>query len=347
MAFQRLSALTRVLLFFLVLQVLLVLVGTPLQLAFGLPGHSAMEVLVFAGLAVAFAAWVEKKPVRPFLRFRMLSLKGVAKSVVLGLAGWFMALQLGVVAGLILEQLGGELVQPYDFLFEAPVWVALVSGSLVPAICEELSFRGYLLGASRPFSPKVAVLLSGLLFGMMHMSLIRLIPLALLGALWALAVQRSGSILPGIIGHLLNNGIALSLHAIFAQGETNPAEADVSLAILDSLPPTAVWIAIGVTTLVALGVGVVAYLVAVSFDAGDLARPEELHDDPAPAPDPDRPVFASPEDVPEEVRALEAELAGLQQRRRRILQAVAVISGLLSLLLFLLLGSAELYMAFR
>lgn len=344
MAFERLTSLTRALVFFLVSLVLLIVVGTPLQLGFGLPGHSAMEFLVFAGLPIAFVVWVEKKPLKPFLRLRMLSAKGFGKSILLGAVCWFTAQLLGMAMSLLLNQLGGQLIQPYDFLFEAPVWLALVSGALVPAICEELSFRGYVQGALRPLGPTVAVVLTGLLFGIMHMSLVRLLPLTLLGILWALVVQRSGSILPGMIMHLLNNGIAVSL-AFFAQSRTNPADTQASLEALNAVPALVLWIAIGIVGALGIGAAVAAYFLAASFNPSDLARPEDFQSD-RPQTEPERPAFANPEDLPAEVRALEADLAGLRQRRQRMLQATAAIAGFLSLTIFLLIAYRELAMIF-
>jgi membrane protease YdiL (CAAX protease family) len=344
---ERLVALTRALVFFLTTQALLILLGVPLQIALGLPGHSAMEVLVFAGLPFAFAAWVEKRPSRPLLRLRMLNGKGMAKAVLLGAVGWFMAQLMGMLAALLLQQVGGEIPLPYDFLFEAPLWLALLSGALVPAICEELAFRGYIQGALRPIGPTLAVVLTGLLFGLMHMSLLRLVPLALLGMIWALAVQRSGSILPSMIGHLLNNGMAVSL-AFFAQRHTNPADAQASLDALNAFPAMAIWVAIGMIGLLAAGAAVAAYFIAASFGPADLARPEAFGEEQAAAPAPERPVFASQEaDVPEEIRLLQAELAELQQRRRRLrLQVASVAMGALSLAIFLLLASQEIMRAF-
>lgn len=346
MAFERLSALTRALVFFLISLVLLIVVGTALQSSFGMLGHSAMELLVFAGLPFLFVASVEKKEFKPFLRLRMLKGRAIGKAIFLGVVGWFMAQLMGMVAALTVHQLGGEIPQPYNFLFKVPIWMALISGALVPAICEELAFRGYVQGALRRLGPSVAVLLTGLLFGLMHMSLIRLVPLTLLGALWALVVQRSGSILPGMIGHLLNNGIAVGL-AFFAQRNTNPADQQAGLESLNAFPALAVWFVIGMGALMAIGLAVGAYSIATSFSPDDLARPAEFDTEEELNPAPTRPVFTREEDVPAEVRVLEAELAGLQQRRLRLLQATAAVTGLLCMAIFLLLASREILIAFR
>jgi hypothetical protein len=61
-----------------------------------------------------------------------------------------------------------------------------------------------------------------LLFGAMHGSLIRLVPLALLGLIFAEAVERSGSLYTSMILHFTNNAIALSL-SYFLKTDTGGA----------------------------------------------------------------------------------------------------------------------------
>lgn len=345
MALERLSSVVRVLLFYLTALVLLIIVGGILQVEFGLPGVIVTQLLIFFLLPILFTTTVEHKPLKPFLRLRMLSLKGFVKAVFLGGLCWLMAQMMGSVLVLLLRQIGGDMVQPYQILLDAPSWLALLAGALIPAISEELSFRGYVLGALRPLGPTAAIVLTGVLFGALHLSLIRLIPLTLLGILWSMVVQRSGSILPGMIMHLLNNGIALGL-TFFLQGQANPA---ADLDALNDFPPIALWTAIGVLTAISVGFAVAAYFLAASFNHSDLARPEEASEgEESLVPmEPERPVFADPAAVPMELRALEADLAGLQSRRRRVLRAVAVISGGLCMSIYVVAVWKELDMVFR
>lgn len=94
---------------------------------------------------------------------------------------------------------------------------ALLLFALVPAVCEEVAFRGYVLsGLESAYRPRTAVLLSAILFGIMHvlMSLFQqLFNATLLGLVLGLLAVRSRSLLPGIVFHLLNNGLAVSLGA--------------------------------------------------------------------------------------------------------------------------------------
>jgi membrane protease YdiL (CAAX protease family) len=87
---------------------------------------------------------------------------------------------------------------------------ALAMIAVVPPICEEVLFRGVLARAlARQLPLAVAVVLSAVFFSAYHLSLARAIPTLVLGLILALIAIRADSIVPTIIGHALNNAVAL------------------------------------------------------------------------------------------------------------------------------------------
>jgi sodium transport system permease protein len=90
---------------------------------------------------------------------------------------------------------------------------ALLIFAVIPALCEEFAFRGFILtGLERGHRTGTAILLSALLFGFLHVLLSlfqQLFNATLLGIILGLLAIRSRSILPGILFHFLNNGIAV------------------------------------------------------------------------------------------------------------------------------------------
>jgi sodium transport system permease protein len=91
--------------------------------------------------------------------------------------------------------------------------VLLLAVALSPAICEEVLFRGAILSGLRTaFSPLIAVLITGVLFGLMHLSVSSILPTAMLGVAMGYIVVRSGSIYPAMLFHLLNNSAAVVLN---------------------------------------------------------------------------------------------------------------------------------------
>src|SRR5262249_5135093 len=82
--------------------------------------------------------------------------------------------------------------------------------ALLPAICEEAAFRGYILSRLlRRFRPRTAVILSSFLFALFHMNVFQFMPSFFLGIVLGLLTIRSQSLLPAILFHLLHNGVLL------------------------------------------------------------------------------------------------------------------------------------------
>lgn len=82
--------------------------------------------------------------------------------------------------------------------------------ALLPGLCEELAFRGFILsGFSRNGRTGVAVVFSALLFGVMHMIPQQVFNAFLLGLVLGLLALRSGSLLPGVLFHFVNNALGV------------------------------------------------------------------------------------------------------------------------------------------
>jgi sodium transport system permease protein len=97
-------------------------------------------------------------------------------------------------------------IAPQDF----PLWQMYLFMAILPAICEELAFRGLLLyGLGKRFHPVVRCLLVGTIFGVFHYTLFRIAPTALLGVILTAIAVMTGSILPGLVFHAANNSFAI------------------------------------------------------------------------------------------------------------------------------------------
>lgn len=123
-----------------------------------------------------------------------------------------------------------------------------------PAICEEALFRGALLSSFRNRMPAWAsIVLIGVLFGLIHMSIYRFLPLALSGIVITYAAWRTRSIYAGAVMHFTNNGMSV----VISQPET--AESlkgwiDLSTVEKEGVPPA--WLVLGVL-LAIVGVAIV------------------------------------------------------------------------------------------
>ena len=90
-------------------------------------------------------------------------------------------------------------------------FMALAIMAFFPALFEEIFFRGTLQNLFERWwkMPLTAVLVSSLLFSVIHMSLYLFLSRALLGFVLGLMYQRSKNIWVNIVAHFLNNTVAL------------------------------------------------------------------------------------------------------------------------------------------
>ena len=158
--------------------------------------------------------------------------------------GRYLALAAGLA--LAMNPLVGELRVVVEALFPAPegirsqlekllgpltenLGLGLLVLAVVPAICEEFAFRGFILsGLQGEYRTRTAILLSAFLFGFLHVLLSlfqQLFNATLLGIVLGYLAVQSGSILPGILFHAINNGLALLMSRVIGGGNSGLARA--------------------------------------------------------------------------------------------------------------------------
>lgn len=114
------------------------------------------------------------------------------------------------VLNLLIEQVGIPNTMEDTFIEMSRNPLGLLSIALLAPILEEMLFRGAIEGRLLRMwqNPWGAIIVSSLVFGVVHMNPAQ-IPFAfLLGVMFGWLYYRTGSLLPGIIGHVLNNSVA-------------------------------------------------------------------------------------------------------------------------------------------
>ena len=101
-----------------------------------------------------------------------------------------------------------EAIFPGDLPF--PLMIGLIA--VAPALCEELLFRGCMQGLlERSMRPWLAAAVTAVAFGLFHVSLFRVLPTAAIGLLLGFVRMRTGSILPCMLIHFMNNALIVSV----------------------------------------------------------------------------------------------------------------------------------------
>ncbi len=94
---------------------------------------------------------------------------------------------------------------------QANFWTLVLLIALLPAVCEELAFRGFILSGFRHLGHRWrAIVLSALLFGLTHGILQQSLIASLVGVLIGYLAVQSGSILPGMAFHLVHNTLVVA-----------------------------------------------------------------------------------------------------------------------------------------
>ncbi len=94
-----------------------------------------------------------------------------------------------------------------DELYE--ILLLFISTAIVPAIVEEILFRGVILNALLPFGGTVAVFGSAFLFALMHGNVLQFFYTALMGIILGYVYVRTRSIWCGVLIHFFNNALSV------------------------------------------------------------------------------------------------------------------------------------------
>lgn len=105
-----------------------------------------------------------------------------------------------------------------EYFSNTSPFVALVFVALIPAICEEMLYRGYILNSFKTDKSRVIlpIIASSVLFSAAHLDLYKALPVLVLGTGFGIIAVLSNSILLTVIAHFVNN--SLSVIAFYATG---------------------------------------------------------------------------------------------------------------------------------
>jgi ABC-type Na+ efflux pump permease subunit/membrane protease YdiL (CAAX protease family) len=194
----------------------------------------------------------------------------IVAALLIGLGGWIPAHELFVLQHAI-SPVPKAILDSNDTLMSAfenqSLWVPLLLIAVIPAVCEELFFRGFLLGGLRQTTKKwPAIIIVGCVFAIFHIILIKFVITAALGILLGYLCWQSRSIVPPIVAHMLHNGIAVSIAFMPSVSEKMGLD---KLAPTDHLPLP--FIAIGIALVIT---GIVIASARSGANADDAASNE-------------------------------------------------------------------------
>lgn len=164
------------------------------------------------------------------------------------LAGMGMAVLSNVLTNYLMMFLNGFGIQSpqfYDPIAYTTTSLILnvISTAVLPALVEEMIFRGYLMGTLRPHGDGIALVLSAFVFGLFHGNILQFPFAFMLGLVLGWLVIQTGSIWPAVALHFGNNLMSVLL-SFFAKGYAEDTANSITGATFAALSAAGV-VAIG------------------------------------------------------------------------------------------------------
>ena len=183
------------------------------------PGGMVIGHLLFVfGPPALFAVLLTSDPIRT-LRLRRPRLSDLILAALLAAALNPAVRELGVAVSHWFPASETVKAKLAELMGQTPnLGLSILVFALMPAITEEVAFRGYILsGLERRYRPATAILLSALLFAFLHVLLSlfqQFFGAAILGVVLGLIAYRTGSLWPGVVFHFVNNALGVATTAI-------------------------------------------------------------------------------------------------------------------------------------
>lgn len=200
-----------VILLFSVILILLFSAGTIVVLKYGIFG-ALVQQLVIGGLPLIYC-WYIKTDFKRVFRFKIPKIRYLLGAVFLWIGSFILMEAFSVALSKVFPQSFENADDTVNMLIgNAPFILVVFVVSVLPAICEELAFRGFLFGTlSNRYRIWPSIIISGFIFGAYHGNLIKTFVVGFLGGLMAYVIYKSESIYVSMLMHFLNNFTAIMI----------------------------------------------------------------------------------------------------------------------------------------
>lgn len=211
---------------------------------------------ILMGLPAVCYLAIRKRTNKENIRFRKLPWKAVLLFPVIAIALEMVTIEINVATSLIFSSYTTDMIS--SDVSSSNFWISLVCVAVLPAIFEELSFRGMFFREYRAaYGAWAGIIISGFLFGIYHMNMRQFVYAFLCGVFFALLVEATDSIASSMLLHFLMNTIScIAIYAVENMPDTagEVAEATQKQYLLMQL------LAFFPIALIGLGILIVCYI---------------------------------------------------------------------------------------
>jgi len=201
-----------IILFYLVILMLLFYIGGSWQSKDMMTGLFKTQIFIIL-LPVILILRISKNDIPRILRFNKTKPVNYLMVLLMALPALIFAIGLGNLISMIFPVSESYIQAMQDLVKtdEKSIWTALLIVGLLPGICEEVLFRGYIINGFTKNGFWKAIIISGVLFGIFHLDPFRLLQASILGIYLGYITLRTNSIYPAMLAHFANNSLAVLL----------------------------------------------------------------------------------------------------------------------------------------
>lgn len=213
----------------------MIYIGGAIQLKLGYYGVLGTQFIILA-IPLACALYT-KKDLKKTFRLKACGIKYICGGILIVLGAILIGMVISAAVGALFPDSAGEASELQASLLGDNIISTLIVVALVPAVCEEMMFRGYIFTAFEDkFKPKTAMLIAACLFGVYHMSIVRFFVTAFIGLVICYVAHKSKSLIPGMIMHFINNGLScITMYYPKQVGKIFPLLLSESVSVADIL----------------------------------------------------------------------------------------------------------------
>ena len=191
----------------------LIYIGSPIQTYMGKAGLVISELILLA-IPVLVSIYM-KADIKRVFKIKKPKIKDFIRGIITWVLGFMLVSAVSMILLMMFPEQSRVLEGMNEVIRGNNIILQILLIAAVPAVCEEFLFRGFIMTSLMGEKPKnkryiaAVIAITGILFGMMHISFIRIVPTAILGIVIGYNAYKSDSIYPAIFVHFINNALSV------------------------------------------------------------------------------------------------------------------------------------------
>jgi membrane protease YdiL (CAAX protease family) len=168
--------------------------------------------IVTIGLPPIVYLIYNKIDIRKAARLNRISIPEILLSIGMALFGYGVIIFLNLLWVLFLSKFGTPQTQRLPAIETGPHYLmSIVVIAVLPALLEEFMFRGVIQRGYERFGKTASIVLTGILFAFLHVSIVSIPAIIFMGILLCYITYRANTLWAGAVYHFTNNLIAVTL----------------------------------------------------------------------------------------------------------------------------------------